>query len=95
MSATAQQIDPMTGLPKTRKKRGAGNPKSTAAFFVVQIHDENGNPVSFDKTQLRVIAIERSAERVLEMVESNENEHAFYLRVMVPAARRGAPSANS
>jgi hypothetical protein len=73
-----------------RRRRATGPraaPKPTAAFFVLQVTDDSGNPVAFSKSNVRIVAVERSAEKVLELVEGGEHEHAFYLRGMVPAAR--------
>lgn len=91
------EVDQTTGLPVQGKRRRSTGPRQqqnrpTAAFFIVQILDENGNSVPFDRSRLRVVSIERSAEKVLELVEGDNNDNSFYLRVMVPAARRGAPS---
>jgi chaperonin GroEL (HSP60 family) len=53
----------------------------------LQVLDSDGNPIEFDKKNVRIVAVERSAEKVLELVEGGEHDHAFYIRGMVPAAR--------
>jgi len=83
MSATVAE-------PTVRRRRSTGPrqaPKPTAAFFVLQVLDDAGAPVEFDKKNLRIVSVERSAEKVLEIVEGGEHDHAFYVRGMVPAAR--------
>ena len=74
--------------PKRRRSTGPrAAPKPSPAFFIIQVLDEDGNPVPFQKSRLRLVGIERSAEKVLELVEGGEHEHAFYVRGMVPVAR--------
>jgi hypothetical protein len=59
----------------------------------MQLLGEDGQPMAFDKRRVKVIAVERSAEKVLEAVESGEHANAFYLRVVVPAgSRAGSPN---
>jgi hypothetical protein len=58
------------------------------AFVVVQVLDEDGNPEHFDKKRLRIVIVERSAEKVMEMMEDGTHPNAFYLRVTVPAGTR-------
>jgi hypothetical protein len=79
-----------TAEAPVRRRRATGPraaPKATPAFFVLQVVNGNGVPEYFDKAHIRIVAVERSAEKVLELVEGGEHEHAFYLRGMVPAAR--------
>lgn len=75
---------PESNTPKQRKKRTVSGPKP--AFFIVQVLDEAGNPVQFDKSRLRILGIERSADRLLEIVEGGQNPHALYFRVLLPSA---------
>jgi len=74
-----------------RRKRGTGGPraaaKPTPAFFVLQVLDENGEPMPFPKSRVRFVSIERSAETVLDMVEGGDHPHSFYIRGLVPAGR--------
>lgn len=74
--------------PKRRRATGPrAAPKPSAAFFIIQVLDEEGQPQPFSKQRVKIVGIERSAEKVLELVENGEHEHAFYLRGMVPVAR--------
>jgi hypothetical protein len=75
--------------PKKKRTRSASPPRP--AFFIVQVLDENGQPIAFDKRRIRIVSVERSAEKVLELVEAGNHEYAFYLRGIVPAGRSAAP----
>lgn len=83
MSQTVAQV------PKKRRTRSPSSAKP--AFIVVQVLNGEDEPVTFDKRKLKIVTVERSAEKVMEMMEDGEHPHAFYLRVIVPvAARAGA-----
>lgn len=76
------------------KKRRTRSPSvAKPAFIVVQVLDEDGQPQQFDKKRLRIAAVERSAEKVMEMMEDGQVPNALYLRVIVPVARQSAPRA--
>lgn len=84
-----QDLETEKTQPK-RRRRATGPraaPKPSAAYFILQVTDDGGQPVAFPKSRIKLIGIERSAEKVLELVEGGEHEHAFYLRGMVPVAR--------
>ena len=92
--ATAPQMiqpgqQPAQQPAKAKRKRSPSVAKP--AFFIIQIMDENGNPMPFDKKRVKLLKVERSADAVLEMVEGGEHQHAFYLRGIVPVARTNAP----
>lgn len=70
---------------KTRKPRSPSAPK--AVFAVVQVLGADGEPIKVEKGSVRVVSFERSAEKVLEKVESGEFPNALYLRGMLPAGR--------
>lgn len=77
-------------VAKTRKKRAM--PESRPAFIIMQVLDESGKPVAFDKKRLKVLSVERSAEKVVDLIDEPAN-HAFHMRVMVPAGTRaGSPN---
>lgn len=79
------------GEPKRRRARAPSVAKP--AFIIMQLIGEDGQPMAFDKKRVKVISVERSAEKVLEAVESGEHTNAFYLRVVVPAgSRAGSPN---
>jgi hypothetical protein len=85
----AQQSDP-TPQPIRRRRPPQGPraaPRPSPAFFILQVLDENGTPVQFDKRRMKIVSIERSAEKVLDLVESGDHPNAFYLRGLVPVAR--------
>ena len=81
--------DPATQVVKQKRKRSPSVAKP--AFFIIQVLDEHGQPMQFDKKRVKLLRVERSADQVLEMVESGEYQHAFYLRGIVPVARQSAP----
>jgi hypothetical protein len=93
--ATQPQIlhgDPAQQPPvKAKRKRSPSVAKP--AFFIIQIMDEHGNPMQFDKKRVKLLRVERNADQVLEMVESGEHPFAFYLRGIVPVTRQAAPRA--
>jgi len=75
--------------PKAKRKRSPSVAKP--AFFVIQVLDENGQPVAFDKRHIKIVKVERNAEAVMEMMDNAEFPHAFYLRGIVPVTRTAAP----
>lgn len=80
------------GEKKARKPRSPSAPK--AAYFVLQVLNEDGTqPMPFPKSRVRVLSVERSAERVLDIVEGGEHPHAFYLRGHIPVNTRPAKAA--
>jgi hypothetical protein len=81
--------DPSQPAP-TKAKRKRSPSVAKPAFFVIQILGENGEPVAFDKKHIKLLAVERSAENVMELMENGSHPHAFYLRGIVPVARTGA-----
>lgn len=91
--ATSPQIvhnDPAQPAPvKAKRKRSPSVAKP--AFFIIQIMDEQGQPMAFDKKRVKLLKVERSADSVLDLVESGTHPHAFYLRGIVPVARQAAP----
>ena len=84
-----------TEQPRRRGRTGPRGPRGPslpkAAFFIVQILGDNGEPMPFDKRRLRLVSVERNAEKVMELMEEGTHPNAFYLRGMVPAGRPGAP----
>ena len=87
--ATSPRIVPSDGAPKQKRRRSASVAKP--AFFIIQILDEDGQPTQFDKKRVKLLKVERSAESVMDMVESGDHPYAFYLRGIVPVARQNAP----
>lgn len=71
-----------------KKKRNRSPSVAKPAFFIIQIMDESGKPVAFDKKRVHLIKVERDAEKVMDLVEGGEHPHAFYLRGIVPVARQ-------
>jgi hypothetical protein len=82
------------GQPEQAKQKRKRSPSvARPAFIIMQLLGDDGQPMQFDKRRVKVVAVERSAERVLEAVESGEHVNAFYLRVVVPAgSRAGSPN---
>jgi hypothetical protein len=71
---------------KKRRARSASVPKP--AYIILQLMGDDGQPMPFDKKRVRILAVERNPEKVLEAVESGEHNNAFYLRVVIPAGSR-------
>lgn len=76
-----------TPTPKVKRKRSPSVAKP--AFFVIQVLNDAGEPVPFDKRHVKLVSVERSAETVMEMMENGTHQHAFYLRGIVPVTRTG------
>jgi len=80
-------------VTKRRRRSYQRSSGPRPAFVILQIVDGNGNPQPFDKRSVKIVATERSAEKVMEAMESGEHSNAFYLRVMIPAgSRAGIPN---
>src|SRR5262245_21316916 len=93
MSGSAPPTTPPTPaavaqLQPAKKKRTRSSPVARPAFVVVQVLDEAGQPITFDKKRLRIVSVEREAEKVMEATESGNHPNAFYLCVIVPAGTR-------
>lgn len=88
----AQAAQPTTGTTDTvvKKKRTRSSPKARPAYVIVQVLDHDGNPAPFDKKQLRIVSVERSAEAVMTAMEEGTHPNALYLRVIIPASPRAA-----
>jgi len=81
--------DPVQPKPKRTRSPSVAKP----AYIVVQVMDEQGQPQSFDKKRVKIIAVERQADKVLEAIEAGSYPNAFYLRVIVPGgSRAGSPN---
>lgn len=77
----------------TKKKRTRSPSVAKPAFVVMQLIGEDGQPMHFDKRRVRVVFVERNAEKVMEALEDGSHPNAFYLRVIVPAgSRAGSPN---
>jgi len=73
-------------VKKPRRPRSPSTAKP--AFVIMQLLGDGGEPMEFDKRNVRVVAVERSAEKVMEAMENGEHPNAFYLRIVVPVAQR-------
>ena len=90
MATQPQAATGTNGAPvKAKRKRSPSVAK--AAFFVIQILDDAGEPVPFDKRKVKLVSVERNAEIVMELMENGTHPNAFYLRGIVPVARVGQP----
>ena len=68
--------DKGTTSGKTAAKR-----KQKPIYAVLQILDKDGNAVAFPKEQIKVLGGFRSADGVLDMIESGNYPHATYKRI--------------
>jgi hypothetical protein len=90
MATQPQIVQPgQPAQPKPKRKRSPSVAKP--AFFIIQILDDNGQPMQFDKKRVKIVRVERSAEAVMDLVEGGEHPFAFYLRGIVPVARTSTP----
>jgi hypothetical protein len=88
MATQPRAVDP-NAPPRQKRKRSPSVAKP--AFFIIQILDENGEPMPFEKKRVRIVSVERSAEQVMDLVESGRHPNALYLRGIVPVARQSTP----
>ena len=77
-----------------KKRRARSSPKPRPAYVIVQVLDDSGNAMQFDKKRLRVVSVERNPEAVMS-IALNEEEHAnsIVLKVIVPASPNSRPPA--
>jgi hypothetical protein len=86
MSQTTGNVVQAPAQKKARRTRSASPPKP--AFVIIQLLGEDNQPMSFDKRRVKVLSVERSAEKVMEQMEDGVHPNAFYLRVVVPPGVR-------
>ena len=86
-----QPVPQSSEQPPAKKRRSRSPSVAKPAFFIIQVLDDNGQPMPFDKKRVKIVSVERNAETVMELVESGNHQHAFYLRGIVPVARQAAP----
>ena len=67
--AVAPQAVPGAPAP-AKAKRNRSPSVAKEAYFIIQIVDENGQPIEFDKKRVRIVSIEREAKNVLDLVET-------------------------
>ncbi len=87
----AQGAQPDQPAVKQKRKRSASPPRP--AFFIIQVLGDDGQPIPFDKKRIKILSVERSAEKVFEMIDGGQHDNALYLRGIVPAGRGGPPTA--
>jgi hypothetical protein len=77
-----------------RKKRTRSSPKARPAYVIVQVLDESGVAMPFDKKRIKVVSVERNPENVMA-IALNEEEHSnsIVLKVTVPASPNTRPTA--
>lgn len=80
-------LNPVPPGTAVKKRRPRSAPKARPAFFVIQVLDEQGQPMPFDKKRIKVVLVERDAEVVMDVVDKGDNAHAFYIRGMMPPGR--------
>lgn len=70
---------------KTKRTRAPSEPKKV--FAIVQVIDENGQPVIGVKGTVKLVSFERSAEKVLDVIDGNSVPGALYLSGFMPTGR--------
>jgi hypothetical protein len=92
MALRAQAIEDTTsGDAPVKRKRTRSASVAKPAFFVLQMLDDNGEPTAFDKSRLKLVLVERNAEKIMEIMDNSTYPYAFYLRGIVPVQRQSAP----
>jgi hypothetical protein len=74
-------------LVRRRAQVKRAMPKPTPVYFVFQVLDNAGAPTSFSKANIKVIACERNTDKVLDIIDGDDFEHAVYVRAMLQPAR--------
>ena len=83
----AEQAQPMQGLRRRRSGAKRALPKATPVYFVFQVLGEDGQPMQFSKSRIKILACERNTDKVLDIIDGDEHEHAVYIRGMLAPAR--------
>ena len=84
---------PDDNMPQTqglRRRRSQGKralPKATPVYFVFQVLGDDGQPIPFSKSKIKILACERNTDKVLDIIDGDEHEHAVYIRGMLAPAR--------
>ena len=92
-SAEEKKVDTMSKhetvvaetAPKAKKTRAPAKPRTV--YALIEVLDENGNTINFDKARIRLLNIETKADRVLDVVEGDAHPHALVLRGSVQPGR--------
>lgn len=91
--AAVKPADPNQPQPVVKAKRKRSPSVAKPAYIIVQVLGEDGQPAQFDKKRMKIVAVERQADNVLEAIEEGQYPNAFYLRVIVPGgSRAGSPN---
>ena len=68
MAKSDTNTDAANGAEKVKRARAPSKPKPV--YVVLQILDENGNPISVSKDRVNVIGFTKSSDGVLAITES-------------------------
>ena len=68
-----------------KKKRAPAKPRTV--YAVIEVLDEDGNAVPFDKTRLRLVNIETRPDRLIDLLEGGEHPRAVLLKGIVAPGR--------
>jgi len=75
------------GLRRRRPQGKRALPKPTPVYFVFQVLGDDGQPIPFSKSKIKILACERNTDKVLDIIDGDEHEHAVYIRGMLAPAR--------
>lgn len=89
--AKTPSVDPATGQPKAKRARTTA--MSKPVYVLLQISDESGQPMPFDKNRIKLVGMLRSGEDVLNAIEGGNVPNAFYLRGVVAGGKKEAAAA--
>lgn len=77
-----------TATRTRRKPQGPRKPsQARPVFIVMQVLNEEGQPMSMDKRRVKLLGIERDSNTVLELIDGGTQENAFYIRAMLQPTR--------
>jgi hypothetical protein len=93
MDAEVQSVRPdaPAGMTYNRKgklvKKRTLKAKNTKVFVIMQLVDNDGNALTdYGKRNVRVIKTEHNSDKLLELIDNNDYDGAFYLRLDLAAA---------
>ena len=84
---------PATAAAPVRRRASTGTRAPSGprtVYAVIQVLDEAGEVLTFDKKRIKLIGLETSADTMLSMVDDNAN--SFFIRGKLQRRSRIAPS---
>jgi hypothetical protein len=83
----------MSEATAPKKRRTRSSPKARPAYVILQVLDESGEPMKFDRSRIRMVGIERNPASMAEYVltDNGVSNHLVF-KVDVPASPNSRPA---